>query len=202
MFDGDSITTGFGLAIPPDKPYPVQLIELFGKGSLINKAVGGQTLAQMEVDAATDIDALLGFANGANLVLSWWGGTNDNYTGASAATIISRLDIYYAARKAAGWRQIEVGMLPRSNSGTPAGFEANRQAIRTDRLSKYTIATAETNIWKNADGNFYVDMGADTTMGLAGQETSTTYYLDLVHPTNAGYAIAANYVKKAIQLFP
>lgn len=202
MFDGDSLTTGFGLTIPPAKTYPVQLIELFGKGSPINKAVGGQTLTQMEADAAMDIDALLGFANGANLVLSWWGGTNDNFTGASSATIISRLDTYYASRKSAGWRQVEIGMLPRSQSGTPADFETKRQTVRTDRLSKYTIATAETNIWKNADGNFYIDLGGDLTIGQAGQTTNTTYYLDLTHLTNAGYAIIADYVKRAIQLFP
>lgn len=196
------MTTGFGLTIPPAKNYPTQVVEALGGRMALNFAVGGQTLAQMQADAATEIDVLLNQAGGAPLVLSWWGGTNDNFGGASAATIISRLDTYYAARKAAGWRQIEIGMLPRSQSGTPAGFETNRQTVRADRLSKYTIATAEANIWKNADGNFYIDLGADTTIGQAGQTTNTTYYLDLTHLMTAGYAIVADYVKKAIQLFP
>jgi lysophospholipase L1-like esterase len=171
-----------------------------GQYATLNLSVGGQTLTNMQSDAATQIDVLYNPAKTLNLI--WWGGTNDLYFGASAATTITRAQTYYGARQAIGWRQVEVGMLPRTNSGTPSSFETDRQTIRTSRLAQYNIATAETNVWKDSNGNFYVDLGADTTIGLAGQTTNTTYYLDLVHLTNAGYAIVADYVKKAIQLFP
>lgn len=173
---------------------------LGGQYATLNIAVGGQTLVNMQSDAVTQIDTQYSVDN-ARTLLVWWGGTNDEYFGANAATTISRSLTYYNGRKAASWRQIEIGMLPRTNSGTPAGFETDRQTIRTSKLTQYSIATSETNIWKNADGNFYVDLGGDPTVGQAGQTTDTTYYLDLVHLTGTGYAIVANYVKKAILLF-
>jgi len=64
VFDGDSLTTGFGLTIPPAKTYPTQVIELGGGRMALNRAVGAQTLAQMEADASTDIDGLLSYAGG------------------------------------------------------------------------------------------------------------------------------------------
>lgn len=181
--------------------YPNQVAAQIGdRYTALNYSVGGQTLAQMQADAATQIDVL--YNSQQRRGLQWWGGTNDLYFGASAATTITRAQAYYSARQAIGWRQVEVGMLPRTQSGLPATFEADRQAIRTSRLAQYSIATAETNVWKDSNGNFYVDLGGDTTIGDAGDENNTTYYLDKVHLTDAGYAIVATYVKKAIQLFP
>lgn len=168
-----------------------------GQYAIRNLSVGGQTLVNMQTDASTQIDVLYDPTRVRNLV--WWGGTNGAYT---AAQKITQLETYYNSRQAIGWRQIEVGMLPRSQSGLPANFEADRQTIRTSRLAQYSIATAETNVWKDSNGNFYVDLGGDTAIGDAGDENNTIYYLDKVHLTNAGYAIVADYVKKAIQLFP
>ena len=196
------MTTGFGLTIPPDVTYPDQTVALLGSNwRAVNFGVGGQTLANMESDAATQIDRLY-YPGGNRTKLVWWGGTNDLYFGASASTTLSRSSTYYGNRKAASWGLVEIGILPRTNSGTPGTFETDRQTIRTSKLASYTTATAYPLIWKNADGNYYIDIGGDATIGQAGQTTNTTYYLDLVHLTTAGYAIIADYVKKAIQLFP
>lgn len=189
------------MTIPPDVTYPNQVAALMGdRFTSINDGVGGQTLVQMQSDAATQIDAI--FYNPQRSLLMWWGGTNDLFGGATAATVLSRSQTYYDARKAIGWRLVEIGILPRTQSGLPANFETSRQTIRTAKLAIYTTATSATNVWKNADGNFYVDIGADTTIGTNGNQSNLTYYLDGVHLTSAGYAIIAAYVQSAILLFP
>lgn len=132
-----------------------------------------------------------------------WGGTNDLYFGASAATTYSRIVTYATARKAAGWRVIILSILPRSAGIPPPTFEADRQTVNAALLADFPTATAHTNITRGgAYADFLINIGADTTIGEAGDELNTTYYADRVHLTNAGYAIVADYVKKAIQLFP
>lgn len=132
-----------------------------------------------------------------------WGGTNDLYFGASAATTYSRIVTYATARKAAGWRVVILSILPRSGAATPGTFEADRQTVNASLLADFPTATGQTRITSGgAYADYFINIGADPTIGLAGQEANTTYYADLVHLTNAGYAIVADYVKKAIQLFP
>lgn len=188
--------------IPPGITYPNQTVALLGYAvdQLYNVAIGGQTMATMIATGPSIVDPKLK-RNGAPQITPTWGGTNDLYFGATAATTYSRIAAYCAARKAAGWKVIVLSILPRTNSGTPVTFEADRQTVNASLLADFPTATGETNIWTGASyADALVNVGADTTIGLAGQTTNTTYYLDLVHLTTAGYAIVASYVQKAIQL--
>lgn len=170
--------------------------------SAVNFGVSGQTTLDMSADAASQIDPQ--YSEGARrTLLVAWSGTNDLYLGASAATTYSRIVAYATARKAKGWRVIILSVLPRSGFSTPGAFEASRQTVNATLLADFPTATGQTNIWTGASyADYLVNVGADGTIGLVGQETNTTYYADLVHLTNAGYAIVADYVKKTIQLFP
>lgn len=154
--------------------------------------------------AASVIDPYYSAADRKTMLIAW-GGTNDiALGGASAATTYARIVTYGTARKAAGWRVIILSILPRSAAGTPATFEADRQTVNAALLADFPTATAHTNITSGgAYADYLINIGADTTIGEAGDELNTTYYTaDKVHLKNAGYAIVADYVKKAIQLFP
>lgn len=157
-------------------------------------------MAQMAADATTQIDPL--YYPPQRQVVIAWAGTNDLYFGASAATTYARIVAYATARKAAGWRVILLTILPRSNSGTPAGFEVARQSVNASLLADFSTATGESGIWTGAAyADYLVHVGGDGTVGDSGDENNTTYYLDKVHLTSAGYAIIADYVKRAIDLF-
>ncbi len=203
VFEGDSITAGGDSG----NPYPSQVANALTADAVPidwhNVAISGTTIAEMLIRASGRVDTFYHpEVTTVPQIVILFGGTNDIRSGANAATVISRTESYYAARAALGWKMIEVGMLSRTQVGLPADFEARRQVIRIDRLSKYTIATAVSNVWQNADGNLYIDLGADTVIGEDGDQNNATYYLDKVHLTAAGCAVVAGYVKDAILLFP
>lgn len=201
MFDGDSITYGSGLTIPPDKTYPTQVADLMGGGfSSVNMGAPAQTLLWMQQNGRSRIDSLFNNSTGENVVVIF-AGTNDYVLGSDNTAVYGLTKDYCQERKAAGWRVVVVGMLPRSNQ--PASFETYRQAIRTQMLADFAVS-AGINIWKGgpaAYADYFIDLGGDATIGQAGQSSNTTYYLDGTHLTNAGCAIVAGYVKNAISLF-
>ena len=163
----------------------------------LNFGVGGHTLVQMEAVAVASIDPLI---NAQRNHVVFLGGTNDFGQGASAATVISRTVSYAANRQTAGAKTIEVGLLPRSDAGAPVDFETKRQAVRTSRLAVYTVATIYPNIWGDGNGNYYIDMAADTTIGESGDSNDLTYYSDKLHTTSAGDGVIAGYVAQAVSL--
>lgn len=193
-FDGDSITSV--AAIP--SPFTVRVINCLAGNCasptpITNSnwfgdvyAVTGQTVVQMAADAVAQIDSTFNGHRAKEILLAF-GGTNDLYLGASAATLQANYEAYCAARQAAGYKVVACTILPRSNSGTPVGFEAARQTFNTWLRANYlTFADA------------LADFAADPTMGDAGDETNPTFYLDLVHPTDAGYNILAPIAATAI----
>jgi lysophospholipase L1-like esterase len=161
-----------------------------GPWSSITHAFTGYTLADM----ATYDSAVAGDfnANRIKQVLVLWGGTNDMYFGATGAAAYSRLLDRINAYKAAGHTQFVVlTCLPRSNSGTPAGYETERQDFNTRMRNG-----APTQGWTVAD------IVANATIGDAGDEMNTTYYSDLVHLTNAGHDVIAPIIQAAINSLP
>lgn len=196
------MTEGFGLTIPPDVTYPNQVAALIGGGfAATNIGVGGQTCLQMASDAASQINPLFAPHLQKTLVVCW-GGTNDLYFGASAAITYQRIVDYCRILRPVGWRIIVLSILPRSNVGTPAGFETSRQSVNNSLLADFSSSTIYTNVYAGAPyADYLVHVGGDSTIGDSGDENNTTYYLDKVHLTSAGYAIVADYVRNAIQLF-
>ena len=201
LFDGDSLTEGIGST--GGNTYPAQTVAALGTHwGAINLGASSLTIVQMQARAATTVDPYYSVASRRTLLIGW-GGTKDLYFGASAATTYNNIKTYAAARKAAGWRVVILSILPRSAGTPPPTFEADRQTVNAALLADFPTATAHTNITSGgAYADYLINIGADTTIGEPGDQTNPTYYADLVHLTNAGYAIVADYVKKAIQLFP
>lgn len=200
---GDSITQGYGTTgyqTTEDKAYPAlvavaQSANVFG---LINLGINGQGLnyvynvapsnsyGTLTADAVTRADPILAYVGAKYLVI--FAGTNDIHLNAtSGAACWTLMQTYINARISAGWTPSHIcvcTMLPRQG------------AHESDRT------TFNGSIRSNAAGMGYVvaDIGANPTIGDAGDENSSTYYLDTIHPKDAGHAIIAPIVKAA--LFP
>lgn len=193
MADGDSHTAGFGLGAA--FAYPAQLNELLGRTtySVKNFGVSGQTVVQMQSDAATQIDPLVGACWTRNVLLAW-GGTNDLRSGASsAATAYADYVTYAQARRAAGASVVAFTLTPCSDATCTAnGYEAKRLAFNTSvRASWATFA----------DG--LVDLAGDSRIGDAGDELDLTYYqADALHFNATGLGVAAALVQTAIGKLP
>jgi lysophospholipase L1-like esterase len=185
VFDGNSLTAGHGAS--PGKSYPEQVQLLLPRGySVINVGVPAQTTSHMMADAATHVDALI--QSSARNILVAWEATNDLYFGASADDAYQRLGHYCRDRRNAGFRVIVLTLLPRSEQGTPDDFETSREAVNQRiRADWPTFADA------------IVDVAAIPELGRAGDELNPRYYADRVHLTDAGYAIIARSVAKAIR---
>ena len=187
VFEGDSLT--FGARSTDGQSYPTQLLTSLGPTwEGVNFAISGETAAAMAIAAPTRIDPLISSACPAN-VLCFWAGTNDLYIGGATATdTYNTIRDYCLARQTVGWRVVVLTILPRLGFGTPpAGFEADRQSVNASiRANWATFADA------------LADVGDDATIGQAGDPSNTTYYDDLVHLKNAGYAIVAGIVEGAI----
>lgn len=187
IFDGDSLTDGVGST--SGETYPKQTIDLLGGTTAFryyNQGVSGQTTQQMIDDGVSQIDPLYSSFKRDNIVVLW-GGTNDLYFGASAATTYSRIVEYATARRAAGYKVIVTTILPRSGGDIPGTFEADRQTVNTNIRNNWaTFADA------------VADVAANTDIGEAGDDLNLTYYPDGVHLNNTGYAIVADLVRDQI----
>ena len=191
VFDGDSLTVGQGTLpynnFPNGNDYPSQIVgSLDHRGSYYNIGVGGETAAIMLANAPTNVDTK--HVAGANNVVCFEGGTNDLYNGVSAATLEATIVSYCQGRQAAGFKVIVATIVPRSDAGTPGGFETARQAVNTYIRTNWTS-------WANG----LADVGNDANIGQAGDQANTQYYNgDNVHPNSNGYRIFAGYFLTAL----
>jgi len=191
VFDGDSLTIGTGALpfnnFPLSNDYPSQVAAcLDARGSYYNVGVAGETVATMITNAPAVVDAKL--VSGAENIVVLAGGTNDIYYTDSAATAYSNIVTYCQARQAAGWKVVICTITPRDDSGAPADFETQRQALNTSiRSNWHTFANA------------LADVGNDANIGQAGNYSNTQYYNgDLVHHNPNGYWVRAGYVLAAL----
>ncbi len=123
-------------------------------------------------------------------------GSNDLATGTGkAAQLITDIQTMTSRIKVDDpYAQVLVcTILPRNASFSggqdAAGFETDRQTVRTSVLANYAS-------W-GADG--VVDFAGNTTIGDAADADNTTYYGDKIHPTAAGHAIMAQVLVAAIR---
>lgn len=187
FFAGDSLTAGQGST--GGQTYPAQMAAILASNPVGLNVMGASgTTAQGWVDTYWDQYLNLNWRRvnqTVNQVAHIWLGTNDLWLSSDPVslvpTVFANLKILWARARALGFKVVASTELPRSNSPTPAGFETARQMLNT------LIRGA------SAFYDYLADVGADATIGEAGQETNTTYYADLVHLTNAGYAIVAGY---------
>lgn len=191
--DGNSMMYGTGSATGRRKTLPFQTMRALNNPvtyeCVHNIGIAGQTTAQIIAGFPTTGALCYDRSKSKNIYMVWEG-TNSLFFGASAATTIADLQTLWALARATGYKVVAMTILPRSNVGTPVTFEADRQTVNT---------------WIRANGSLYdalADCAANTTIGDAGDETNATYYTDLVHMTDAGYAIVAGICATAIASIP
>jgi len=187
LFDGDSLTIGANVVDANGLTYPYQTMQKLSPFlDSANLGLGGQFIATMLANAPAKIDAA--GRGRPRAVVAYWGGTNDiSLGGYTAAQTYANTVAYGQGRQAAGFRVAVLTMLPRTGD-TIAGFETARQSVNASiRANWATFADA------------LIDVGNDTTIGQAGQDSNLTYYLgDGIHLNEAGYAIVAGLAATAI----
>jgi lysophospholipase L1-like esterase len=204
IFDGNSMTYGAGSS-GISGTYPNQLIAALADPVVGgNFGVSGQETDGMIADSPAQIDPLCSFTTRTKNVVVAWEGTNDIRAGASAATAFANLKAYCQARKDVGYRVILLTIPPRSDVGTPGTFDDDRSSVNASLRADFPTSTTATRVFRPGVGVTYadllVDVAANATIGDAGDEANTTYYDDLVHMTDAGYALVAADVRGALAL--
>ena len=173
--DGDSLTAQGG-----NNSWPRQLVPALGIGyGSANISVAGQTLEDMESDAAGSADALLSaFAGRATLIA--WGGTNDiGVDDVSLSTLQSRWTAYFSARQAAGW------------GGPGTRLVALTLTDRDDLAGPQRALLDDFNTWLRANYSTYATHLVDTIADprLADASNATYFNGDTLHLTDAGRAV-------------
>lgn len=180
--DGDSLTAGSGST--GGNTYPKQLADKFladDSARCIYSAFGvaGQTLTQMESDAATQIDVLKDTLQD---TLICWGGVNDLGTepATTKETVYARYLTYCTNRKAAGWKVYALTMLVQGYYAR-ATYEADRLWINNKIRTELSLVV---------DG--IVDVASDARLS---DYTDLTYFDDdLIHLNNTGYGVVKDLV--------
>jgi lysophospholipase L1-like esterase len=184
VYDGNSLVYGVG-ASSSDATIPYLVYGLqSSKLPFKNLGVGALYTTQMTTDGPARIDPLFSSAYAKNILLGWEGSNGMN---ATASVTYNDLATYYAARKAAGWYVIVTTVLPRGTTYWDSSMEAARIAVNAYLRANYATF-----------GHVLCDIGGDSTIGVQSAASGTTYYADHIHLNDAGYAIAAPYVKTSI----
>lgn len=178
IFKGDSITAAANSVTILDS-YPAAYTRV--AGIPINKAhnlgVASQTLATMLTNYATEVAPLYNPAYGATgNIIVLGAGTNDLFISATGAAVYANLISYAAAAHATGFKILYWSPVDREGAASvPAGFETQRQALRT-------LLNNDNSMF---DG--YYDMTGDATMGVVGSNLTANFQADKTHPSDAGY---------------
>lgn len=177
VFDGDSITLGFGATKARNWPYFLNPTS----GWLgYDYAITGETWANIIARQALTNT----FANSTNWLFIN-GGTNDLGAGQTGAQIIANFQTYMTAAAAAGFTK------PHMMATT----------LSTTNLGAGGIARNEYNTWLRANyatyAGFLFDIQLDTDLGTdsAGTKNNATYWIDGAHYTDAGYVLYAQKVR-------
>lgn len=182
VFDGNSLTSGFGLLNPAD-PYPAQVLASLGatwRG--VNVGFPSQQTPELITQAATRVDRFYNPSRTKNVVVVWEATNHIQIGGATAQQAHDSLQTYVQARQAVGWKVVVLNVLPRASDND------------TTRASVNTLINANT-MGYNALSN----VAANSSIGDNGDETDTTYYQsDQVHLTATGAGVVSGLTATAI----
>lgn len=174
VFEGDSITNGFGTAL--NRGWP-SLLSIPATVRRKNYGLTGQYLFRGSA-AITDRyanEVELEVVSGETNILCVFAGTNDINDGETGTDTYNELVTHCQAAQADGYLVLVFTMLPRTS------FDGTKEGYRT---------TYNTNVRANwatfADG--ICDVAADARLDDA---TDATYFSDGTHPTQAGYTVIA-----------
>jgi lysophospholipase L1-like esterase len=155
--------------------------------SIVNVAVSGRTLQQMQEASFLSVDKATSTKNRRNVV-TIFGGTNNFFFGQTLEETYNSLLAYCAARRKAGLKVIVVTMMSRTGTG------AGGATLDSFKNSYNTLIRAN---WSQfADG--MADVAANANLGADGAYANTTYFYDGIHPTTAGYAIIGPIIATAV----
>lgn len=193
MLDGDSITAGSG-ATPSSNSWAELLKAELGSTSwfTINEAIADQTVSDrtagggpsewMSKFAATVEYLPAARTQGRNILIAW-GGTNDLFYGASAASAYNDYAAYCAAAQAAGYLVIASTMLDRTTSGGS-----------WTRAAMTTFNTSVRANWATFADALVDPITADSRF----DDNTSALFADNVHPSNAGHAVLHPLFKAAL----
>jgi hypothetical protein len=188
VIDGSSQAVGYGAT--PGNDWGSRVIATIENPSLgawlkRNVASGGQTVAMMAADAATQVDVLYNSAYHHNICIVWEGciSISNGYT---SAQLHDELKAYCLARRAAGFQVVLLTVLPYGDNPESEVRRTSANALIRADWTDYADALA--------------DVALDSRIGEAGDQNNTTYYLvDKWHLNDAGNAIVADIVRTAVE---
>lgn len=180
--------TGNSLTAVPVSDYVQQVAALLPSiYDIVNQGVNGQTTTTMNTQASTKVDSCYRATRLKNICTPWEI-TNDLYFGATKENAYTAYVNFCTARRNQGFQVVACTILPRSDVDTPVDFETSRTYCNSNIVSNWA-----------SFADALADIGANTTIGEAGDELNTTYYTaDKVHLNSTGFGIVAGIVKDAI----
>ncbi len=179
VFEGDSITAGFGVSAGLDWPSQLMSLSNFtGKGTKVNSAVNGSNIATMTARYAASVYPYRPAATGKPAILMIDIGTNDIFTfggaGHTGAATFSDLSTYIATAKADGFKIWSLTLIDRLISGTQWSIRDRLEAHEFNRLLRESTTT-----W---------DRLVDIAPVFPDNSDTTIYQADNIHPNSTGAA--------------
>lgn len=199
IWDGNSFVAGNGLTASQRMPAVLQtnagvtwLVIPFG--------VSGQTTAQMQADAATQIDIYWTPSTALGKVIVGTEGTNSIFFGASAATAYSQMSTFLTDRLAAGAGEAGfTDIIPRSEFDAPKNVEraAYNALIDTDFNRPHPT---NPYVWYRAIGSTHPARWVlkESLRTAFATTASSGFQGDGIHPSVTGAAFYAADVQDAI----
>lgn len=186
VYEGDSMTTGINLTQNSTTWWSTAERRRSATNRTLFRAISSRQMLQAITDAPNTIDP---FIDSADCWVFAWLGTNDLFFGANASTVQTRIANFAAARRAAGAKVVLFTILPRTEVGTPAGYETARQSINTWLRNSADMLC-----------DLLVDIAGIPSIGdpLASNDTSF-YQVDRVHLNATGYSLVANLVNERLR---
>ena len=180
--DGDSLTRGHSASAGAEYPTVLKNSISAPGYTVKNYGVDSQTIADVASDVATQADRYAVRTSGENVYVAWVG-TNDLFTGRTAAQVKTDYAALCTARQAAGFRVVACTIMNHAITGS--WTQADADDVNTYIRANYTS-------WADDLADIQANANLQTT-------TDTTYFqADGVHLTDAGYAIVADIVKSAL----
>lgn len=188
IFDGDSLTQGYGTGITSEESYPALCLQMLGIPNYMgcNFGIQSQTTTQMLIGATAKIDPVI---RSNSTVYVAWEGINSIVGGVSSNNIANTMSNLCLGRKNLGAKVVVMTTLP---FGTATGAqEQTRKNFNTLIRSNYTTYA-----------DVLCDIATDSVLAPTGESydaTNSTYFqTDTIHLKEAGYAQTALVVSNSI----